>query len=288
MNRFFVTGALTVFLILETIALRAQTPVNEIQRVSLDNTEQFSIASESVKGENYIIQVGLPASYNKSHRSYPVLYILDGDKSFGMTKEITDWLMWSGEIKDIIIVGISYGKGTAAWWEKRARDYTQYKDTVYYYYPNAGGAEDFLAFIKNELFPAINNKYRISPDSTAFMGISFGGLLTSYTLFSHPDMFKDFIIISPALFWNNNSILNTESLYFKNNKELDKSVYLAYGTLDDDKWTKSPSDEFIRTVQNHNYNGLKFSTEIFKGETHISVYPMALTHALKLLFRTGK
>jgi predicted alpha/beta superfamily hydrolase len=268
--------------------INAQPPLNDVKQVSLDNTEQFSVSSECVKGENYIIQVGLPASYKKTMKNYPVLYILDGDKSFGMTKEITDWLMWSGEIKDIIIVGISYGRGTEAWWEKRARDYTQYKDTVYYYYPNAGGAEDFLAFIKSELFPVINNRYRTISDSTAIMGVSFGGLLSSYTLFSHPEMFNGFIIISPALFWNNNSILNTESGYFKNNKELGKSVYLAYGTLDDEKWTKNPSDEFIHAVQSHNYGGLKFSTEIFKGETHISVYPIALTHGLKLLFKPGK
>jgi hypothetical protein len=38
-----------------------------------------------------------------------------------MTKEIADWLMWSNEIKDIIVIDISYGKGTDIWWGKRAR-----------------------------------------------------------------------------------------------------------------------------------------------------------------------
>ena len=87
-------------------------------KVCLENTEQFSIASKYVTGENYIIQVGLPIGYSPEKKSYPVLYVLDGDKSFGMTKEIADWLMWSNEIKDIIIVGISYGKGTDIWWKK--------------------------------------------------------------------------------------------------------------------------------------------------------------------------
>jgi hypothetical protein len=43
-------------------------------KVCLDNTEQFSITSKYVEGENYLIQVGLPASYSTSKRSYPVLY----------------------------------------------------------------------------------------------------------------------------------------------------------------------------------------------------------------------
>jgi len=59
-------------------------------KVCLDNTEQFSIASKYVTGEKYVIQVGLPIGYSSTHKSYPVLYVLDGDKSFGMTKEIAD------------------------------------------------------------------------------------------------------------------------------------------------------------------------------------------------------
>jgi len=258
---------------------------NEKKPVALVNTEQFNIISENVRDENYVVQVGLPADYSGSKKTYPVLYVLDGDKSFGMTKEICDWLMWDGEIKDLIVVGISYGKGTATWWEKRARDYTQYPDTVYYYYPNAGGADNFLRFIKEELFPTINRRYRTMPDSGTIMGISFGGLLTSYTLFAHPEMFKNYIIISPSLFWNDNSILKTESDYFNQHKELNKSVYVAYGSLDDKDWTINPTDEFLKAVQEHNYSGLKFYSEIFKGETHISVYPEAMTHGLKKMFR---
>ena len=56
--------------------------------------------------------------------------MLDGDKSFSMTKEIADWQMWSKEIKDIIVVGISYGQGMDAWWQKRARDYSHCADTI--------------------------------------------------------------------------------------------------------------------------------------------------------------
>jgi len=63
-------------------------------QVHLENTEQFPIESKYVKNEKYIIQVGLPIDYKSSNKSYPVLYVLDGDKSFGMAKEITDWLSW--------------------------------------------------------------------------------------------------------------------------------------------------------------------------------------------------
>jgi uncharacterized protein len=285
MSRYYLSLIVAYLFLAFPQKLSSQTGGNDRVPVFLSNTEQFTITSEFVKDESYIVQVGLPADYAYSKKVYPVLYVLDGDKSFGMTKEITDWLIWSGEIRDIIVVGISYGKGTASWWQKRARDYTQYPDTVYYYYANAGGADNFLRFMSEELFPSVNRKYRTMSDSSAIMGISFGGLLTSYTLFARPEMFRSYIIISPSLFWNDNSILKTEADYFNRHKDLNKIVYLAYGSLDDKDWTINPTDEFLRAIQQHNYSGLKFNSEIFKGETHISVYPEALTHGLKALFR---
>jgi len=284
-KRFYSVYINIMLLFICTMALQAQDSLPQVKQVSLANTEQFSINSKFVQNENYIIQVSLPIGYSRSERSYPVLYVLDGDKSFGMIKEITDWLIWSKEIRNIIVVGISYGKGTQVWWEKRARDYTQYEDTAYYEYPNAGGADNFLRFIKNELFPVINKNYRTIQDSNAIMGLSFGGLLTSYVLFSQPEMFKSYIIISPSLFFNGNSILKTETDYFKSHKELHKMVFLAYGDSDNKDWVIDPTNEFIKIVQLHKYDSLKFVTQVFKGETHISVFPGALTRGLKTVFR---
>ena len=253
-------------------------------KVCLDNTEQFSIASKYVKGEIYIIQVGLPIGYSPDKESYPVLYILDGDKSFGMTKEITDWLIWSNEIEKIILVGISYEQG---WWQKRARDYSHCADTINVkWVKQAGGADNFLKFVKNELFPVINQNYKTNQDSIAIMGLSLGGMLGTYVLFTQPELFKGYIIIAPSLGWNNNSILKMEDDYSGNHKELNKLVYMAYGSLDNNKvLVVNPTNEFIQTIKMRNYESLKFTSQVFEGETHISVYATALTHGLKNIFK---
>jgi enterochelin esterase-like enzyme len=90
---------------------QSQTNAGIENRVSLENTEQFSISSSYVKEETYLIQIGLPFNYHSSKESYPVLYVLDGDRAFGIAKGIADWLRIGNEIKDIIVVGISYGQG---------------------------------------------------------------------------------------------------------------------------------------------------------------------------------
>jgi uncharacterized protein len=287
MKPHYIASASVVFLLLNSYGLQAQTTQTQHKPVCLDNTEQFSIKSKYVAGENYIIQVGLPIGYAPSKKSYPVLYVLDGDKSFGMTKEIADWQMWSQEIKDIIVVGISYGQGMDAWWQKRARDYSHCADTINVkWVKEAGGADNFLKFVKNELFPVINQNYKTNQDSIAIMGLSLGGMLGTYILFTQPELFKGYIIIAPGLGWNNNSILKMEDEFYKNHKELNKLLYMAYGSLDNNKvLVVNPSKDFMQTIQKRNYAGLKFVPEVLEGETHISVYATALTHGLKTVFK---
>jgi len=286
MKTFYIVSVFVVFLLLSSYGLHAQDTQSQLKPVCLDNTEQFSITSKYVAGENYIVQVGLPIGYAPSKKSYPVLYVLDGDKSFGMTKEIADWLMWSKEIKDIIVVGISYGQGMDAWWQKRARDYSHCDDTINFkgWFKQTGGAENFLKFVKNELFPVINKNYKTNQDSTAIMGISLGGMLNTYVLFTQPDLFKGYIIIAPCLVWNNKSILKMEEEYFSNHKDLNKLVYMTYGSLDSKEIIINSTNELVQTIQKRNYEGLKFTPRIFEGETHISVFSTALTNGLKSIF----
>jgi len=282
MKTFCLTAMIVILLSCSFEALHAQ---NVKEKVCLDNTEQFSITSEYVKGENYLIQVGLPFGYSSSHKTYPVIYVLDGDYAFGITKGITDLLMIGKEIKGIIVVGISYGKGVFAWSIKRTRDLTPGHDTIFAKGQNTGGADNFLKFVQYELFPAVNKNYRTDPDSSAICGESLGGLLNSYILWKQPELFKGYIIISPSLIWDNKSVLKLESEYFVNHKELNKAVYIAYGSLDSQEVIISPATELIQMIQMHDYNGLRLVTRVFEGETHMSVPSVAITNGLKTLFK---
>ena len=279
------TFCLTTIIVILSFSFGALNAQNVKEKVSLENTEQFSIASENVKGENYLIQVSLPFGYSSSHNSYPVLYVLDGDYAFGLTKGIADLLMIGKEIKGIIVVGISYGKGVLAWSLKRTRDLTPGHDTIFAKGQNTGGADNFLGFIQNELLPAINKNYRTYPDSSAICGESLGGLLNSYILWKQPELFKSYIIISPSLIWNNKVVLKQESEFFVNHKELNKTVFIAYGSLDNKEVIISPATELIQMIQTHKYTGLRLVTRVFEGETHMSVPSVAISNGLKTLFK---
>jgi predicted alpha/beta superfamily hydrolase len=256
------------------------------QNVNLKNTEEFSIQSKFVKEENYTIQVGLPADYLNSQRNYPVVIVLDGDKFFGIAKGFTDILAWGNEIQKVITIGIAYNTNDKEWWEKRTRDFTNCPDTINgkNFPKNMGGADNFAKFIKAELFPAIQTKYRANIDSTAIIGMSFGAMFCTYILFTQPDLFYKYIIVAPSLIWCEKNILKLENSFSKINKKLDKMVYLPYGLNDNKKWIIEPTNELMDQIQKHNYEGLKIKFKTFEDETHIAVIGPAMINGFKYIF----
>jgi uncharacterized protein len=281
------TSCATIIIVLLSFSsIRVVNAQNVKEKASLDNTEQFYIASKYVQGENYRIQVGLPTSYYSSQKIYPVVYVLDGDRIFGMTKDIAECLIMGNDIKDIIVIGISYGQGFDYWGDKRLRDFTDCPDTAYARInPINGGADNFLKFLQFELLPVVNKSYRTKPDSIGLIGWSLGGYFCSYILFKQPELFKNYVIFSPVWIWNNKILLKSEMEYFRTHKELNSTVFISYGSLDFKDWVIGPTEEFIRNIQTHNYKGLNFEARTFEGETHHSVPSAAITHGLKTLFR---
>lgn len=249
-------------------------------------TKVHHIKSSNVK-DDFVLNVSLPASYNNTKNKYPLLIVLDGDKSSGMARDIVDWLSWSKEIPELIVVGISYEGSMQEWWQKRSRDFAPTKDKskIWGEWPLAGGAKDFQNFIWKELIPFIEHNYRVNNDRI-LAGLSFGGLFCTYTLFTKPGIFDRYIIDSPALLWNNKVIWEYEKQYFSNNSQLHAVVFTAVGG-DDGSSILEPWKSFNELISSRQYEGLTWKSHFFKGETHISSWPVALTRGLRSVFKTS-
>ena len=174
----------------------AQPQGGQLPGVTLPSTELRTLKSRFVDQE-YKLQIFLPPGYADASKSFPVLYLLDGDKSFGMARDIVDWLIFRREIPQIIIVGIAYDEGSKAWWDKRSRDYTPWKDRMKIWgeWPLAGGADNFKKFMQEELVPFIDSNYRTVKNDRTIAGLSFGGLFAAYVLFEEPSLFQRYILI---------------------------------------------------------------------------------------------
>lgn len=235
--------------------------------------------------EEYSILVSLPDGYAASEGVYPVLYVLDAEKSFGLARDVVDWLSWAEEMPRMIVVGISYGEGTADWWQKRSRDLTPWPDRskIWGDWPLAGGADAFRRFLSDELFPFIESQYRAG-SNRVLVGLSLGGLFGAYDLFSPDRLFSRYLLVSPAYAWDYEAILRSEADFGAGSDSLPVGVYSAVGT-EDEQAVIEPWKRFNAQLESRVYLGLRFRAEAFEGETHISVFPVALTHGLKWLFK---
>jgi hypothetical protein len=88
----------------------------------------------------------------------------------------------------------------------------------------SGGSTNFIRFIENELQTFVEKQYRTNTKK-AIIGQSLGGLLATEILLTKPDLFTDYLIVSPSLWWNGQSLLNKDSLSLKS----DRNIFISVG-----------------------------------------------------------
>jgi predicted alpha/beta superfamily hydrolase len=272
--------------------------------VTIANTEVHMIYSSFVEQE-FKIFVALPHKYRESDRTYTVLYKLDANGTFGIMTETVRLLNFTMEMRDMIVVGIGYPVNTfRETMSLRTRDYTPSKDDEAWemtrkFIPDAppsvgtGGAKNFLSFIREELFPFIDENFRTKPDDRILAGSSLGGLFSLYTLFHQPDTFNRYIIGSPSIWWDKEITFTYESEYAKNHSDLFARVFISVGALEEKEGNQreavlamvSNVRKLARILQERNYPNLRLTTHVFDDETHISVTPGALSRGIRMVYQ---
>ena len=155
--------------------------------------------------------VYLPPGYDQQpERTYPVLYLQDGQNLFdprtsflpGRTWEVrehADAAIEAGEVEPLIIVGI-YNTG-----DRRLAEYTHERD----WRMGGGEAAQYGVTLTCEILPWIATQYRVRTDreSTGLGGSSLGGLVSLYLGLRYATWFGKLAVLSPSVWWNHKSIL---------------------------------------------------------------------------------
>lgn len=183
--------------------------------------KSYQLNSKILK-ETRRYNVMLPAGYEEGKEHYPLLILLDGgaNEDFHHLSGIVQVSVGNGSMRPFIVVGIEN--------TQRRRDFTPSTDDPRdkEVAPIVGGAQEFRRFLAEELLPKINHDYRTS-DEIAIAGESFAGLFIIDTLLNQPELFDDYIAVSPSLWWNN-EYLNREGARLLTGKSLKgKKVFLT-------------------------------------------------------------
>ena len=143
------------------------------------------------------IWIYLPDGYAWSKRSYPVLYMQDGQNLFdALTSAYGEWgvdelLDSIPDRKQWIVVGIDHGN------DRRLTEYNPF-DSKY----GKGEGDAYADFLAQTLKPYIDKHFRTKKEAanTAVAGSSMGGLISFYTAFKYSDVFAKSGVFSPS-FW---------------------------------------------------------------------------------------
>ena len=211
----------------------------------------------------------LPPDYYTSTKTYPVLYMEDGQNLFdNATSFAGEWqvdetlntLFEQGDY-GAIVVGIENGP-------ERLNEYSPWVNSQY----NAGGkGDEYMDFVAETLKPYMDNNYRTksAPEFNALIGSSMGGLISFFGACEYPNQFEKAGILSPS-FW---LALNDEKEYITNNTN-DISKLKMYFVAGQNESKSMVSD--INTIKNllitKGMNDLNAKTKFDSYGTHSESY----------------
>ncbi|WP_370979543.1 alpha/beta hydrolase [Agaribacterium sp. ZY112] len=261
---------------------------------SIIHTQTLELASTQGK-HVYSLHIHLPKDYNYSKSDYPIVILSDADFSFPLISGVST-LMGARDTLPFIAVAISYSKGDSAQLS-RTRDYTPT------YAPNERGAHSleaqkysgqasaYMDYIEKDVLPYLLKHYRIDLTNKIYAGHSFGGLLGLSILFERPELFDQYIIGSPSLWYDNAAIFNLEKNYAKNNKDLAANVLMYIGANENKNRHKNMVDDVYKlhsTLLARAYPSLELQSFELQGASHFSAFPFLLVDALPRVLKKAR
>lgn len=234
--------------------------------------QRHLIHSDILK-EDRTYQVYLPESYSWAlDRSYPVLYVLDGESHFTHTTGSVSYLSAQGEIPELIIIAITS--------TVRIRDFTQTDWSTHWI--GGGGANNFRSFLSDELLPTVEKDFRTN-GFRILTGHSASAQFALYCLTSQPSLFNAYFAFSPSLDWDNNLPQRSLEESFIKTDSLRSFLYVARS--DDFGQALADYIKLVETLELHSPKGFRWISDAFPDETHVSLPLLAQINALRQLYK---
>lgn len=256
------TGALVVLLLLAGLSACKK---DQLGKIGVSETLEINSVST---GTEYTMTVFYPDNEFPTG-PVPVVYVLDGFWWGDMAGGVLHDLSQSGDIPKCIMVSIDYKKGDGP--------FARGIDLVY---PGEGAeqpaeAGNFFNFLKTELIPQVEAKYRCDTAQRILFGHSLGGLFTLYSLLDNATnpLFTKCIAASGSLGMGvNNYVFEKEAEVATQINDLPVTLFIGSGTY----VGNSPAlhQEFYNRIKGRGYPNLKAGFSLYPEQHGTDAYPV--------------
>ncbi len=244
--------------------------------------EVLTFHSEALDQER-VLNVYLPDGYADSTLSYPVIYVLDGsaNEDFPHIAGLAQFMNMYDLLPKSIVVGIANNG------KSRYHNYTSptQGDSDMVWNPTAGGSASFIRFLQQEVEPMVKEHYRTSGHRT-IIGQSLGGLLAMEVLFTKPELFDDYILVGPSLWWNNGALAASAEAWVKAHYDLHKRIFIA--SASNEGMMKKQVGQVVSAFKKYGKPGLACTYEYFPKETHATLLHRGVYRAFERLYPQAK
>ena len=186
--------------------------------------------------EPFSLFVRLPEHYSKGNKTYPVIYLLDGNAYFDpISNSVDSYIKRKMLSVDPIVVGIGY-ENAYVMDSLRNRDYTFPKSLPADSFNISGQGDKFYDFLKSKVIPSIDSIYRTDQTSRTIAGHSLGGYFVLYALTRHrsdASLFNNFIAASPSIYYHDDYLIKAFGITPAYNGNIKSpNLYLTIGELE--------------------------------------------------------
>jgi predicted alpha/beta superfamily hydrolase len=254
--------------------LNSYSQNNHAKAFTIGETIEFR---SQILQENRTLNIYLPDSYKKdSAVNYPVIYLLDGSRheDFVHIAGLVQFCSfpWLKFIPETIVVGIGN--------IDRKKDFT-FPTTVpedKASFPTTGASANFMEYIEKEVKPMMEKEYKVDKQGT-LIGQSLGGLLATEILLKKPQLFEKYIIISPSLWWDKESLLNLTPEKFRT----DRTVYIAVGK--EGEMMERVADRLYKQLKSASPGNDRLYFRFFEDKNHGDALHLAVYDSFEKMFR---
>jgi predicted alpha/beta superfamily hydrolase len=231
----------------------------------------------AILGESRALIVWLPPGHDTAETPYTVLYLIDGgvEQDYPHIAGLAQLGVFGWQFQPLIVVGTETGE--------RIHELTPAPQDPLYInsFDTSGGAADFRAYIAEEVIPFIESHYRVG-ERRAIIGESLAGLFIVDTLLEQPDLFDDYIAISPSLWWDDQAASRGAAEHLAAANREDWRLYL---TMADEGGTMQAGlDRLLTALQDTPGAPDWRHVDRRDSETHATVFHPAALDALRWLY----
>lgn len=229
-----------------------------------------------ILNEERTLNIYLPQNFVKT-KTYPIIYLLDGsiNEDFIHVSGLVQFFNLMYAMPETIIIGIAN--------VDRKKDFTFHTDLkdLQKDYPTTGHSDKFIGFLEKELKPYIESQFKTT--DTYIFGQSLGGLLATEILLKKPEMFNNYFIISPSLWWDDESLLKQANQLLSKTSDAKKFVYVSVGKGEHKVMVKDAEDLYD-ILKKSNKKNWTVEYKMMDDDNHATILHRSLYEGFVKLF----